>query len=199
MPSSMNLIGLTGRKGSGKDTVAQIIAEMTPIRHHSFARKMKESVCQLFGIDMAFLEEAKNDYDIQVEVCKRDDSGVAHVFSSMSFRFMLQRYGTESHRDVFGSDFWMDQALPLTGEVLHPTFLNIFTDVRFENEAQRVRGLGGKIFEVVGPPSDEDWHSSETPLPRDLVDGYIDNTVWSGTLTRLEDQVRNSLLAEMIS
>lgn len=119
-------------------------------------------------------------------------------------REALQRYGTEMHRDTFGQDFWVDQVLPgrparglqrenVLAEKYPGADVLVITDVRFPNEAERVRDFGGVIFEVVRPTldaQDTDTHASETPLPRELVDAQIIN---DGTLADLDSRVLDAL------
>jgi hypothetical protein len=55
----------------------------------------------------------------------------------------------------------------------------VFSDVRYPNEADAVRGFGGKIYRIdrlgVGPANE---HASETALNDYDFDGRIDNS-WS--------------------
>lgn len=111
-------------------------------------------------------------------------------------RQALQRYGTEGHRDVFGPDFWVDALLPtqtLEGEddayripswplnfrgplSAEPPEICAVTDCRFENEALRIKTLGGHVWEIVRPDQVVyDDHSSEKALPINLIDEQIIN------------------------
>jgi hypothetical protein len=98
---------------------------------------------------------------------------------------------------VFGESFWVDQVLPppdVTGRQPTPRHARshlraaagdhrsvdglkprgnfntlCVTDVRYPNEAERVLALDGEVWEVVRPGLEPDGHSSEEPLPRELV------------------------------
>jgi hypothetical protein len=137
------------------------------------------------------------------------DAQKSFVRHELTGRLSLQRYGTEAHRDVFGTDFWVDVLLPLTIDDYErvPTWTRNFmgqldqkapeicviTDTRFENEAQRVRDLGGKIWEIHrGGQKVEDGHVSEMPLPPDLIDKVIYNS-YEGELRQFEADVREEL------
>lgn len=115
-------------------------------------------------------------------------------------RRYLQNLGNQA-RPIFGEDFWVDQVLPPIG--LTPGAqryaLNAFypgvdvlciTDLRYENEARRVKALGGVIWEVVRPGTGSDGHASEQPLPPELIDWMIHN---DGNLDTLEDYVSEAL------
>jgi hypothetical protein len=125
--------------------------------------------------------------------------------TNITGRQYLQNLGTEA-RKVFGPDFWVDQVLPQpsyigrshhpnTGKVewgvkhLHGDDVDVLviTDLRFENEAQRIKALGGTIWEVLRPGTASDGHASEQKLPSDLIDREIIN---DGTLEDLEKVVR---------
>jgi hypothetical protein len=120
----------------------------------------------------------------------------------LSGREYLQWFGTEVGRDVFGKDFWVGQVLPnpLQFATKAAAYANahrkygtdhvLITDCRFPNEAQRVKALGGLVFEVVRPelvkPAE---HTSEKPLPRGLVDATIINDSDLPTLKLRVEQV----------
>ncbi len=174
------LIGLNGSKGSGKGTVGEYLVENYGFTRLSFADKLKQSAGLLFGLDPVMWDEWKNDPDITV-VIKR----VAVPLKEMSARYFLQRYGTESHRNVFGDDFWVDALLkdfdPFDGQNY------VITDARFANELKRIRQLGGYNVSIRRRRDvSEDSHVSEAPPPPIYIDAWIDN---DGTFQRLYNQV----------
>lgn len=159
---------------AGKDTAYGYIEEYfsdTALRveHMSFARKLKQSAATLFDIEedpIVWSDAIKSGGTIYI-----DWPGGSEAFSGREF---LQRYGTEAHRNIFGTDFWVDAALPKDTD--HYGKLLVFTDVRFPNEAQRIRDLGGEIWHIVRPSMvNGDDHASEQPLDASLVDRTIIN------------------------
>jgi hypothetical protein len=56
-----------------------------------------------------------------------------------------------------------------------PPDIAVVTDVRFPNEAERIKALGGQVWEIHRGDESCDTHSSETPLPADLIDRTIYN------------------------
>lgn len=153
------IIGLCGMKGSGKDTVAAYLVKEHGFERRAFADSLKKSVAALFNIPYHEIDKYKNDPYLCVKIVHRDVTFGGEV--SMSFRNFLQRYGTESHRHVFGENFWVDYCLPLDG--FYTGRKIVITDVRFINEARRVRMFNGAIAEISNPrvPLDKDHHSSE--------------------------------------
>ncbi len=168
------ILGLTGRAGSGKDTVYKRLVLKWPnyeipnvkIERASFADKMKQSVANLLDLTLEEIEILKNS----------EQRCAGSLYNPMTMRRFLQRYGTESHREVFGDNFWVDAAIP--PNLNHEGKIIVVTDVRFENEADRIRSLGGFIARVEGPDdsisSGASGHPSEAGVSD--VDFIIDNT-----------------------
>jgi hypothetical protein len=148
------IVGLHGKIGAGKNEAAKRLALISPLRvvEVSYARKLKQSVAALFGISLEDIELLKNDDEafVWLSPALGNDVELFHQRDKrMTFRVFLQRYGTEAHRLIFGVDFWLDAALPWGGG--YEDAIYAVTDVRFENEAKRVRELGGVVVGIVGP------------------------------------------------
>lgn len=180
------VIGLHGKMGAGKNECARRLALLTeqPVVEVSFAAKIKESAAALLGVTVDVLERWKNDPSRMVCAGGLYDGLGFMPTHPLTVREFLQRYGTEAHRDVFGDGFWLDAALPIkgvpTGEVGatgaailelggYDDALYVVTDVRFQNEADRVRHVGGFVVAVMGPDADTGTHSSEQPLACDYA------------------------------
>lgn len=189
------IVGLHGKMRAGKNTAAERIAYLlrgrVPVYEVSYAAKLKESAAALLGTEVSLLEFLKNRPDAEVSLSWRvEDSegrqGTARL--SHTVREYLQRYGTESHREVFGEDFWVDAALPTDGD--YDDALYLVTDVRFPNESARIRELGGLIVKLIGPESDTGSHASEQELDAEIV---IDNSVRDDGFARLDQQLTGLL------
>ena len=194
------LIGLTGKRGSGKNTVGEFIKDWAQengekAQLQGFADRLKLSFARIFVPD-ATLEEAltfcdtiknigsiKHDTLLPQELFDR--FGVKNVITG---REALQHYGTEAHRDIFGTDFWVDQLLAPGGSTNEssPEWVStwdsdtdyaIVTDLRFPNEADRILELGGFVYEIRRPELDsqEDAHASEQKLDDAYMYGFFDN------------------------
>ena len=166
------ILGLSGAKGSGKDTVAAYLVKTHGFERKAFADPLKKSIAALFDIPFSDIDRLKNHprAKMQVVIESEYDESEVEILSDYTFRVGLQRYGTEAHRDVFGEDFWLDYTLPVGG--YYPGRAIVVTDVRFENEANRVRQLDGynvRIFRD-SAPEDKDQHRSENfDFPYDLT------------------------------
>lgn len=164
------LIGLCGEKRAGKDTVFSIIQDLQPgAVRVAFADALKLEVALACGVSVSRIEEHK---DI--------------------FRPMLQWWGTEFRRGLFGSTYWLDRARTAIQHGLDEGRLVVVTDVRFQNEAEFVRQLHGKIWKVARKPAGRtmDQHTSETEVGSICADYYMHN---DGTLADLRLAVRIGL------
>lgn len=170
---------------------------------------------------IALMDAAKEKWHVQVRSTGNNvrikrtvtlPSGRADKRTGLTMREFLQNLGNEA-RGVFGEDFWVDQVLPRAIEhtpgmdqldhdlanaracrMLYPgAAVLAFTDLRYENEAQRIKDLGGFNIEVVRPGVESDGHASERRLPRNLIDHVIHNT---GTLADLQWEVNKVLELE---
>jgi hypothetical protein len=162
------VIGLHGPIGAGKNAAARRLALLHPnVVEVSFAAKLKESAAALLGCTVAEFEQWKNEGYRQVAVGV-DVDGLGFVpTSAQTVRVFLQRYGTEAHRDVFGEDFWLDEALPLGRD--YSDALYVVTDVRFPNEAERVWRVDGIVVYIHGVDAPRDQHPSEQPVDWDVA------------------------------
>jgi len=159
----MILIGLSGKKRSGKNTVAKLIATAAsvPVQEFAFADELKNEVCSLLHITRVTLEENKEMY-----------------------RPFLQALGV-LRRESINADYWVNKVgvkiLNSSSEIV------VITDVRFKNEAEFVRKCGGVVVRVNRGLS-VDEHCSETELDDYKFDFVIDNNSTLNSL--LEDTKR---------
>lgn len=187
------LIGLHGQKRVGKDTVCGFLLEWYEqlgygVERRSFASSLKLSAARAIGLQFETAEEAEEWAELFKLHGEIRHGALGHTPSVViSGREYLQNYGTQAHRDIFGTDFWVDMCLPPHSSELPDDTIVVVTDVRFPNEAQRIRDLGGEVWHILRPELEQegDTHASEVPLPSDLVDYVIVN---DRSLEDLRDQ-----------
>jgi len=176
------IIGISGKIGSGKDTVAHFIKQHDPsFQSKAFAFKLKKIVALLAGcdFDLTLSQEGKNVYIEQFD---------------KTIGEMLQGIGTNALRDNFDKNVWINGLFTdlKTGSNY------IITDVRFKNEADALRKKGAFLVRVNRPNnpiaenSNRDLtHPSETDLDDyQYFDAIIEN---KGTLDDLEYSVKKLL------
>ena len=202
--TSKLVIGLSGKKGCGKDTVFGFMREMYPESVRlAFADCLKEEVYDLLACGKGLKELTVLAPDCTPESCGAKnieappanvplDQKVAWVNANKDeLRVLLQRYGTEYRRRLFGDNYWtvkMHEKI----ESLPDMTLVVITDVRFFNEAAFVRRLGGMVGRIERPwtgfrtlkffiqkflgfTNGSDHHPSETELDNYCFDFTILN------------------------
>lgn len=183
------LIGLSGNKGVGKDTVGKILVDQHGFERIAFADKLKEAASALFDIEPHLWDVYKNDQHSTVQVHL---NGLP-LRRSFTVRHFLQRMGTEMGREVFGENFWVDLALDLEPQRLAQSNI-VVTDVRFDNELERIRDLGGHNIHIVRPGlHGSDLHISERSPKKDLIDGVLQNNQDVLTLVTKVQELLNSI------
>lgn len=177
------VIGISGWARSGKDTIANYLVENHNYTKISFSTPMKEA---MYKLDPRITVNELTNTSLRVGVDVYGWEGLKD--RSPDIRGLLQRFGTEVGREMFGEDFWVDYALtsiPDGGKA-------VIADVRYPNEADAIKALGGKVYRVVrsgvGPANE---HASEHALDGYEFDGQIDN---DGNLERLLQNVREEIL-----
>jgi hypothetical protein len=179
------LLGLIGLKGTGKDTVAAYLIKEYGYERRAFADKLKQSAAALFGINSAEWETFKNDDNAWISLHAYENL----LVSKVTVREFLQRYGTESHRDIFGNNFWVDQVLPVGGYYADRDI--VITDVRYPSEADRIKNLKGFVVRVVRGGSKKDRHRSEAGQLEIETDYELDN---NGDIKHIPNKVDGMLV-----
>jgi hypothetical protein len=138
--NSPGIIGISGWAQSGKDTFAQVLIEEAGFTRMSFAEPMRQALLLLnplvtvAGIPLSLVDVVA---DRGWEGAKRD---------TPETRGLLQRFGTEVGREMFGTDFWVNYLL----DGLEHSKV-VITDVRYLNEASAIVRRGGQMLRVERP------------------------------------------------
>ena len=163
-----HIVGLVGKKASGKDTFYLACLELfaidkkilIPPKRFAFADALKLEVANKFDISIGQLNKEKEKY--------RKD---------------LQDTGEARRKE--DNEYWIKQVAKKlldfdleTFNKVHCPHLVIITDVRYINEAQWIKSLGGNLIRIrrTDIPDDmEDKHSSEIELESIACNYYLDN------------------------
>lgn len=149
----MKVIGITGRKRAGKDTMAGIIKD----------HAKGEVVTYAFADPVyAMLEKFLNGFPMVPGTGEVDKNAVVYPYG-VTMRHMLQTLGTEWGRDCIHPDIWVMKAnhfFDMYDSSTNTPEYFVFTDVRFNNEAKFVRDIGGTVIRVVRP-----WIEPKKPTP----------------------------------
>lgn len=163
----MQIIALSGYARSGKDTVADHLVERHGFVKLSFATPMREA---LYRLNPDIVDMSGLNYGFQQAVDLFGWEDMKTYFPS--YRGLMQRMGTEVGREMFGKDFWVDQALKQVPEGSKV----VFADCRYKNEASAVSSIGGEIWRISKPGVEAaNDHTSERDLDDYTFDSYVFN------------------------
>ena len=189
------VIGIIGKKGSGKDTMADRIIQMCgsdQVVKYSLATPIKEVCKILFRLTDGQLHN-------EVEKELPDPR-----WANQTPRRLMQWIGTDVFRNQFGTDFWLQHARWAVDTLVRSYRIIIIPDVRFTNEAEFVRSYPNHLLVRIhrDTPLDADSHSSETDLekiPMDWVGVTIQN---QSTLSNFDKDIhhmaRHHLLRHLV-
>lgn len=180
------IFGLTGRAGSGKDSVAEILRRLydgvVPMK---FAQPLYEMVSAMTGMPVEYLQD-------------RNLKEATIPGLGKSPRELLQSIGTEWGRKFIGDDVWIRSLEARSLLLREQGYSIVVTDVRFDNEAEWIRHHGGVVWNVVRPHHDTGCvgaaahHASECGVDPRLIERVVVN---DGTLLDLEREVEKALAA----
>lgn len=166
------LVGVCGKKGSGKDTVSDYIIKKYNFNKYSLADPLKRGCMELFG----FTHE-------QLYTDKKEETD---EFWSKKPREILQFLGTDVIRKYYGDNFW----IKVLDKKINKSENNIVADIRFLNEYHYIKSNNGIMIKVIRPDiKSEDSHISENELNDVTADILIIN---DGSIEDLYEKIDNA-------
>ena len=171
------IIGFTGYAGAGKDTAAAALVARGYTRL-AFADRLREI---LLAVDPLIPVPGTATF-ARLSAVIADRGWQAAKMEIGEVRDLLQRLGTEGGRDVLGPNVWIDA----TFARITTRGRYVVTDVRFDNEAERIRALGGHVYRIVRPGVGPiNAHATEAGISEHLIAGTITN---GGTVAALTQE-----------
>jgi len=176
------LIGITGRAGAGKNVVGTILNEHHQFTVSAFATPIKLVVAFMLGVDVSQWED-------------REWKEATLPVWNRSPRELAQTLGTEWGRRQVHENIWIDLAL----HVIAADKRACITDIRFRNEADIIRAMGGHIVHVHRADSTattpHDSHSSEQGIGNpNTQDFHVNNFGTIDDLAAQLEQVVNRIV-----
>ncbi|AYV76469.1 MAG: deoxynucleoside monophosphate kinase [Terrestrivirus sp.] len=189
------IIGITGRKFNGKDTIANYLRDAYGYRQIAFAGPLKEICGKLFG----FTNE-----QLHGNLKETPDP----TWFGLTPRQVLQFVGTNMFRDHmselndnFGNDFWLLCARKTMEKIFKEdeTAKFVISDVRFPNEVEMIKQMGGVVLRVSRPSLNDnknvDTHISELLIDELDVDCDVIN---NATKEELYNKIHNLFYEKMV-
>lgn len=170
---------------SGKTTVADVLDRYGHERV-PFAGTLKRMARQL-------LYSFGHNPDEVAALELGDKSGEVRGLPGVTLRRIYQTLGTEWGRQTIDKDIWL-KAWKIQAEDATKRGRDVVADdVRFPNEAELIRSMGGQVWKIVRPDVKVDaaaLHTSEQALEHFIFDRTIVN---DGDLTTLRAKVAQAL------
>ena len=175
-----NVILITGKARSGKDYTANLLKQALEangkiVQQLFFAAPLKQIIAATFDITLEQLDEYKN-YQVPLFIDKHMDAP-----SVTNFRTILQRFGTEGMKPIFGEEVWAqlvnDQITQSSADCV------IISDYRFDIEYTTLAHHNPTVIQVLGVPSANiHQHSSEQTPTAAPFDHIVDNSNQDSTV-----------------
>jgi hypothetical protein len=175
----MMIVGIGYKKHSGKDTLAKYIGDelnrrlVKNIAMINFADQLKLEVSFAIGIPVHEMEANKD-----------------------VFRPILQWWGTEFKRKFMNNDDHWINAMDDHLSNFKDVSIALIADVRFPNEAEWIKSLGGKLIKITRPELNSiDTHASEIAM--DNFSGWDMEVINDGSKEQLLHKAKgiiNSLI-----
>lgn len=170
------IIGLAGKMGSGKSTAVETL---------QFYLKDQVKLVKL----------AQPLYDIQEFAYRRIQQAYQRPSDFVKDRKLLQFLGGEWGRDSLDKNLWLNLWKYDAVALENRGFLVVCDDVRYDNEAEMIKDLGGIIIRIdaenthtrINTANGIYNHQSEKGLPDHAVSYIIEN---NGTKSEYQDKLQ---------
>lgn len=175
------LIGFIGKMGSGKTTAADFLVDNYKFTKHNFKDGLDDELVELYPTVIGLLTGMQ------------PEAGIKEKPTSIAIRELKQKHGTDVRR-AQDTDYWVKKWID---KYQHMFSDNVCVDdVRFFNEVEAVKRLGGIIVRIQRTDvTDTGEHESETQLDNYEADFVI--TAEPGDVTMvfmsLEEIIENDI------
>lgn len=173
------IVGIGGRLAAGKDTVADYLVGKGWVKF-GMSDPLHQSMLKLNPIVYTYIDHYEDGTPLAAEVTYRDateNEGYTSAKDTFGeYRRVLQVFGTEVGRDLFGENVWSDimkRRAEAAAEGGHDV---IVTGIRFPNEVTAIHELGGELWWVDRGTEAADGHASENSVTEDDFDVVLPNT-----------------------
>lgn len=163
------ILAFTGIMGAGKSEAIRTLA--------AFLMEQRSTA------PIVLIKFAQPLYDMQESIYSRIESVYQRPQNFIKDRFLLQYLGTEWGRNTIDQDIWVKLWITAVNEAAakNPGAIIVCDDCRFDNEAEVVKIVGGKIIKITTDRNNEridvsrSNHASEQGVSTKYLDFIIEN------------------------
>ena len=158
----MAIVGISGHIGSGKSLVSSVFCDVLDsmgkrVLVKSFAYPIYKIVSDLTDLSIEEIKRRKRNH-VTIQIKDK----------VTNYRNILQTIGN-GLREYGGDDIWIDSLFGSDNDrvITDLTWINdwwIIEDLRYPNEAQRIKSLSGKLIRIERKKSEDNEHTAETSL-----------------------------------
>ena len=158
----MAIVGISGHIGSGKSLVSSVFCDVLDsmgkrVLVKSFAYPIYKIVSDLTDLSIDEIKRRKRNH-VTIQIKDK----------VTNYRNILQTIGN-GLREYGGDDIWIDSLFGSDNDrvITDLTWINdwwIIEDLRYPNEAQRIKSLSGKLIRIERKKSEDNEHTAETSL-----------------------------------
>lgn len=181
----MIIIGVSGKKGSGKDTLADIMVKKYGFIKKSFAEALKYGVRRDFDLTKDHTDGKLKELPTEFTKAKYYTSDGQLNTEYWTPRDIMIAYGQFFRQ--FDPNYWVnkvfDRLPPPRGNFGHRDIRIVISDVRFKNEADRIRKEGGFIARLERKPELNIYKT----VSNDISETDLDNYTPDFLLTKTEN------------
>jgi hypothetical protein len=167
------IIGLAGPKGCGKDTVAMLLATHARFRMLAFADALRGQLCEAFGVNgelftrrdmkdeptpaLALIHCKDNAFGGVMMMHLRGPELDAQLQAPRSPRQLMKWWANEYRRETESPDYWRRIVVShIAMDHKQHQWRHVIHDVRFPNEVEVIRNMGGVIWQIKRPGCEAD-------------------------------------------
>jgi len=154
MKEPPHLIGLTGKAGSGKSAASSVLTNAGWVRV-KMAGPLKDML-RAIGLTDEHIEG-----DLKEVPCE--------LLGGKTPRHAMITLGTEWGRDMIDGNIWINIAAERIATLLTAGFNVVVDDIRFDNEADTIRNLGGVVVGLHRETDIAIEHKSENGVVSDIT------------------------------
>ena len=140
----MNIVGILGFKGSGKDSAAAALIEDGYVKY-AYADALKDVIASIFHWPRHLMEgDTKESRDWR----EQPDKWWAEKLSIPNFspRMAMQQVGTDIIREKFNNQIWISN---VEKKIMTDGYDKVvITDCRYQNETDLITNMGGKLIRI---------------------------------------------------